>query len=226
MCKDGVKGLATIEYAILIPLLLACVFVAIDVYIILYQRALIQNLAEECAQSLSMQWGYYPLPVDEIQTGVYQKDTYESREVYWQIKLWKNSDKERTAEEYIKQKAVGLNFLKPYQGSTGNQTNASNDSKPEVKVKYKAGLPSTLNVSIKASYLLPGAGLMKTIGLGELLTIEGNATANVFDSKDMINNTDYVIQLLMGTNIYKTFTEKLSPIKEYIDKLMNQSPEN
>ena len=55
------------------------VFICIVVFLILYQKAIIQNMAEDVTQSLSRQWGYKPLPVDEINSGVYKRETYESR---------------------------------------------------------------------------------------------------------------------------------------------------
>lgn len=223
MDKTKSGGLTTLEYAILLPVIMACVLVAIDVYLVLYQRSVIQNLAEDSAQSLAMQWGYDPLPVNEMKTGVYQKATYESREVYWHLKLWRNDEKEAAAEQTIQAEAARLNLLKPYEPlnpSPSATTNTSGD--PEVDVAFVPGFPSTVHVKIKATFYLPGAGLLKTIGLGGLLSIEGNAQTQVYDAKDMINNTDYVLQLLMNTGIYQKFMEKLTPLKENLDKLIKE----
>ncbi len=221
--KSSKKGMATLEYALLLPLILACIFVAIDVFLIFYQKTILQTFAENMAQSLARQWGYKPLPLEEAKTGVYKKSAYESREVYWHLKLWENNGKETAAENYIKSEAMKSHFLKAYEPTDGSKNgNRKKALEPEVNVTYKVGFPSSLKVSIKSSFYLPGAGLMRAIGLGELLIIEGNATAHVYDPKDMINNTDYVLQLLKGTTFYQKFIEKIAPLKQNIEKFIKK----
>lgn len=222
--KKDIRGLTTIEYALLLPVILACIFVAIDVFLIFYQKTLIQTYAENMAQSLARQWGYKPLPLDEAQTGVYQKSTYESREVYWHLKLWENGRKEDDAEDFIKNEVIKSRFLTFYKPLDNSKNDGSRKKalEPVVKVTYKPGFPSSLNVSVKAYFNVPGSSILKAIGLGELLTVEGYATAHVYDSKDMINNTDYVLQLLRKTKFYQKFMEKIAPLKENIDKFIRK----
>ena len=79
--RPSIRGHSTLEYAVLMPIVLICVFICIEIFLIQYQKSVVQNIAEEAAQSLSRQWGYKPLPVDEISSGVYKRETYESMEV-------------------------------------------------------------------------------------------------------------------------------------------------
>jgi hypothetical protein len=222
--RKDVRGLTTIEYALLLPVILACIFLVIDVFLILYQKSLIQTYTENMAQTLARQWGYMPLPLEESRTGVYQKNTYESREVYWHIKLWENRGKAEEAERYIKEEIKKQRFLKFYAppDTRKNDGSRQNALEPEVDVVYKAGFPSTLSISVKSYFHLPGANIIKAIGLGELLTIKGYATAHVYDTKDMINNTDYVLQLLRKTAVYQKFIEKIAPLKQNIEKFIGK----
>ncbi len=231
--KRREAGNATLEYTLLLPVIFVCILAVILVFLVLYQKALIQNLAEDAAQSLSRQWGYKPIPVNEMETGVYQKKTYETREIYWHLKLWINNDKEAAAEKYLMEKVMGSGLLKPYKPSEASGQRKDSQSTiqgvsqhktpqappdPTVVVNYTPGLPSTLTVEIQVTYKLPG---LKLIGL-EYVPIKGYAQAFIYDSKDMINTTDYVIQLLRGTSAYQNFAEKLSSLKKNLKKLVNK----
>lgn len=216
--KRWETGNATLEYALILPVVFVSILAVIVVFFVLYQKALIQNLAEDAAQSLSRQWGYQPLPMEELDTGVYQKATYETREIYWHIKLWNNDDKEAAAEEYLKEKVMSSSALKLYNPEEASKK-GSDDQEPSVAVSYTPGLPSTLTVEIKAAYRVPG---LKFIGLGDYVVIKGYGRAFIYDSKDMINTTDYVIQLIRGTKTFQLFNEKLSPLRENLDKILKK----
>lgn len=51
--KSPISGHSTLEYALLMPIIFICIFICIIVFLILYQKAIVQNIAEEAAQSLS-----------------------------------------------------------------------------------------------------------------------------------------------------------------------------
>lgn len=218
--KPFISGQSTLEYALLVPIIFICVFLCIVIFLILYQKAIVQNLAEETAQSLSRQWGYKPLPVDEINTGVYKRETYESREVYWNLKLLFSKKKEEAAKEYIEKNIKNVGFLKPY---VPKKTSANNtESNLIVDVDIKPGLPAVLNVEIKAAYQIPMKNLMRLIGIGDCLVIEGYARSLVYDPKDMINTTDYVYQLIRATDLYQNFIKKIEPLKKNIDMILKE----
>ncbi len=205
------RGNYTLEYAILIPIIFVCVFVCIIVFLIFYQKTLIQNIAEEAAQSISRQWGYKPLPVDQLTTGVYRKDTYESRETYWHLKLWNNKKKEEQAEARILTGLDKLGILKPHLSHPIN-----------VNVAFSPGIPSEVIVEIEITYTAPGIRLLKLIGKGGYVTVKGEAYATVYDSKDMINTADYVYQIIRETRIYKDITAKIDSMKNNLGKIINK----
>lgn len=211
------SGHSTLEYTLLIPIVLICVFICMVAFLILYQKALVQNMAEDAAQSLSRQWGYKPLPVDEISSGVYKRETYESREVYWNLKLLFGKKKEEAAIEYIEKNIEDLGLLKPYIPEKNSGKSIDNLI---VNVDIKPGLPAVLYVDIKAVYHMPMQNLMQLIGFGKCLIIEGHAQSLVYDPKDMINTTDYVYQLIRTTDIYQSFMKKIEPLKKNLDKLI------
>lgn len=223
--KTGTTGNATLEYAILLPTVFACVFAVITVFLVLTQKALIQNLAEDTAETLSRQWGYMSFLDEEMKSGIYKKTTYKEREIYWNLKLWNNEEKEKKAERYIKKRVIEMGPLKTFQpqkSTEGNQKNENSYQDPSVLVKYTADLPSTLTVEIVANYIVPGAGVMKLLGMGDFLTIKGSAQGYVYDAKDMINTTDYVIQIFQGTKTYQLFMEKVKPLKDNLQKIIKK----
>lgn len=213
------SGNSTLEYTILMSIVFICVFICIVIFLILYQKALVQNMAEDVAQSLSRQWGYKPLPIDEVNSGVYKKDTYESREVYWNLKILFSRKKEEVAKEYIEKNLKGIGLLKPYIP----ENDSDNDIKSNtiVDVDIKPGLPAILNVDIKVAYEMPMKNLFRLIGIREFLVIEGYARSLVYDPKDMINTTDYIYQLIRATDLYQNFMKKIEPLKKNLDKLLN-----
>jgi len=217
--KPSTSGHSTLEYALLMPIIFICVFVCIIVFMILYQKAIIQNIAEETAQSLSRQWGYSPLPVEEISSGVYKRETYESREVYWNLKLLFSEKKKKDAKEYIEKSIKNVGFLKPY-----NSQAFGDNSIPDttVNVDIKPGLPAVLNVEIKAAYKMPAKNLMNLIGIGDCLIIKGYARTLIYDPKDMINTTDYVYQLIRSTDFYQDFIKRIEPIKKNLDRILKE----
>ncbi len=203
------RGSYTLEYAILIPIIFACVFICILISLVFYQKTLIQNIAEEMAQSISRQWGYKPLPTEELTSGVYKRDTYESREVYWHLKLWNNRKKEEHAESQILMALDNLGILKLY------------SSDQNVDVIFKPGIPSEVVVKIQVAYSIPGLGLIKLIDNADYLIIEGEARSAVYDSKDMINTSDYVYQIIRETKFYQEIMAKIEALKTNLNKIIN-----
>lgn len=205
------RGSYTLEYAILIPMIFVCVYVCILVFLLFYQKTLIQNIAEDAAQSISRQWGYKPLPVDELVTGVYRKDTYESRETYWHLKLWNNKKKEEQAKEYI---SVGLDKIGVLR---------THPSHPiDVTVDFKPGIPSKVFVVIEVAYKAPGTGLLKLVGKDDFIIIRCEACSTVYDSKDMINTADYVYQIIRETKVYQDIMAKIDSLKGSLDNIINK----
>jgi len=222
--KAREKGSTTLEYAILLPTVFACVFAVILVFLLLYQKAVIQNLAEETAESMSRQWGYKSVTDDEMSTGVYKKETYEEREIYWNLKIWENGGKEMKAGEYLRSRAAGAGPLQLFRKSPSggaSETGGSSDA-ISIAVDYNAGFPSVLSVEIKALYTVPGAGLMRLVGMGDFVTVKGYAEANVYDAKELINTTDYCVQLLRNTKSYQIFKEKTASLKDGLNGMLNR----
>jgi hypothetical protein len=209
-------GSSTVECAILIPVILASVLLCVFIFIILYEKTLLQSYADEMAMSLAREWGYKALPVDELESGVYKKETYENREIYWHLKLWENSQKELTAFGYIKDNAKSTGILKPYKDHTGKE------EEKEIIVDFRPGIPSVIHITITGKYTTPAEPLLKLIGLNDYLILEAKAKSNVYDTKDMINTTDYVYQLVRETETFKKFTEKIKPLKEKLDDLVKE----
>lgn len=219
IAKKSISGHSTLEYALLMPIIFICVFACIIVFLILHQKAIIQNIAEEAAQSLSRQWGYNPLPVEEIHSGVYKRETYDNREIYWNLKLLFSEKKKKDAREHIEKNIKNVGLLKPYSSKVSSD-NAVPDT--TVNVDIKPGLPAVLNIEIKAAYIMPAKYLMKLIGIGDCLIIKANARSLIFDPKDMINTTDYVYQLIRSTDLYQDFIEKIEPLKKNLDRILKE----
>ncbi|HBR01763.1 MAG TPA: hypothetical protein DD738_04050 [Ruminiclostridium sp.] len=219
--KIGESGNTTLECAILLPLVFACVFAVIVVFLALYQKSLIQGLAEDSAESLSRQWQYSRVSEEEIKAGVYLKETFKDREIYWDFKIWNNNKKANWAEDYIKSRIEGLGPLRVYDSQSTGEKGAS-VSDAFVKVEYQTGLTSVVNVDIKVWYRVPGAGLLKLVGFGDHILVQGRARAQVYNTKDMINSADFVLQILRESKTYELFMKKASAVKESIDNVLSK----
>ncbi len=204
------KGSATVEYAIILPIVFAVVITVILVFLAIYQKSLIQSLADATCEGLSMVWGHNPLDSEDIQTGSFKKTSYDAREVYWQINPLSRTEKESKAEAYVMKRLTGIGFLK------------ENTSSPaEVDVVFIAGFPySKVKVSITTTYQVPGARLLRLVGLGELMTLKVSSEATVFDQKDMINNTDYIIQIVKASKLGNILEKIFNPLKEAMNSLI------
>ncbi|NMA64697.1 MAG: pilus assembly protein [Clostridiaceae bacterium] len=207
------RGNFTVEYAILLPVIFAAIIFSIVVFLIFYQGALLQNTAENLAESLARQWNYAFLNRQEINSGVYQKSSFDEREVYWDIKIWKNRSKENSAQKYCQEYVEKLGFFRFYESN-------NSQVKPKVQVKYSTGIPSKVKVKIDASYVFPGSEIMRVLGLGNVLKIKAEAQCNVYNAKDMINTTDYIFQMLRETKIYALLDKRFQDIKNSIDKVI------
>lgn len=202
-------GSATIEYIIILPLVFACVVAVIVVFAALYQKSMVQALAESTADGLSMTWGHSPLIPNDIETGAYSRESYNNRQLYWQILDLGNDNKKAVAEKWMKDKLSGMGLLREIK-----------DNPSSVNVDYQMGFPfSKIYVDITANYRLPGAGLLKFIGLGDYLIIKGYAEATVYDQKEMINNTDYVIQNVRESKLADLLAKVFEPLKKGIGML-------
>ncbi|NLM75267.1 MAG: pilus assembly protein [Clostridiaceae bacterium] len=205
------RGNFTVEYAILLPVIFAVVIAGIVVFLIFYQGALLQNTAENLAEALARQWNYGGITNQEMISGVYQKSTFDEREIYWNLKS--SRSKERAAQEYCQKLIENLGFFRFYKYSNPQV-------KPKVVVNYSAGILPEITVSIEASYVFPGSDILRIFGLGDILKIKANAQCNVHSAKDMINATDYILQMLRETELYEALDEKFQDIRNSIEKVI------
>jgi len=213
------KGVNIIEYAILMPFIFTFILAVIFLYIFIYHSVYVRNLAEETAESIARQWGYKEIENTEIKTGIYKMTTYDMKEIYWSIKPWKNANKEKNARDYIRQRLENKGILKLYAFKSSYPEKQTPEN-PEISVKYKPGLISSVCVNIKTAYKVPCSGLMRLIGFKDYIVFNGNAEVKVFDSKDMIYTSDYILQLLMETKVYDMFNRKIALLRDNINKFL------
>lgn len=203
------SGSATIEYAIIMPVAIACVVAVIVVFECLYQQSAIQTLAEQTAEGLSMIWGHDPVSEEDIVTGAYSRESFDSKQLYWQVLPTGKYQKTGTAKGWIEKQLDSLGLLEEIE-----------DRNAEVTVSYQYGFPlSKVKVSITAYYEMPGAAALKYIGMGNLLIIKGQAEAPVYDQKEMINVSDYIIQKVMETNAGEFINKIAAPLKKVLKML-------
>lgn len=206
------SGSATIEYIIILPMVFACVVAVIVAYAAMYQKSMIQSLAESAASGLSMTWGHSPLEPADIKTGSYSRRSYDNRQLYWQIAPLGKGVKESAAEKWVYEQLDGIGLLKE-----------ANVNPASVDVDYQLGFPfSRITIAITSNYRLPGANLLKFIGLGDYLVIKGYAEATVYDQKDMIDNTDYVIQKVKESGIDEIIGKIKAPLEKGIEMVGGQ----
>ena len=203
------SGSATIEYIIIMPVVIACVVAVIMVFECLYQQSAIQALADSTAEGLSMIWGYSPIREEEIASGAYSRESFDNRQLYWQAPPIESGKKTRTAGSWAEKQLESIGLLKEIE-----------DKNAEVSVSYHYGFPtSKIKVTITAHYVLPGAAALKYIGLGDILTIRCHAEAPVYDQKEMINVSDYIIQKVMESKAGEFLKKIASPLKKALKML-------
>lgn len=215
MRKHNDRGSATVEYVIILPLVFMCIFAVIFTFCYLYQRSIVQSLADSSAEALAKVWGHNPLDPETIKTGAYSMESFNSREIYWQIKPFGNENKEEAAQTWIESRMYGVGVLKPFVPE-----GADKESEPVADVEYSFGFPySTIKVSISADYLIPGSNALKIIGLGDMLTMSVYSEATVYDQKELINNTDYIMFSFLKSDIGEFIQKKIAPVRDFLDKL-------
>jgi len=200
-------GSATVEYILLLPLAIACVVAVIMVFMALCQRSALQALADSTAEGLSMVWKHNPPKAEEIATGAYSRESYDNRQLYWQILPIGSNRKTATAQEWAKQRLDNMGLLKK-----------TRDTK--VNVSYHHDFPaSRVKVDVAARYIMPGAAALRFIGLGDLLTVKGSSEYSIYDQKEMIHVTDYVIQKVMESKIGEILKKLVSPLQKVLKML-------
>ena len=155
--------------------------------------------------------GSSPLKEEEIATGSYSRESYDNRQLYWHILPIGNNRKTDSAEaeNWAEKHLENIGLMKEIE-----------DKKAKVSVSYHHGFPtSRIKVSITANYVTPGAQALRFIGLGDWLTIKGYAEAPIYDQKEMINISDYIIQKVMESKIGEVLKKIASPLKKALKML-------
>lgn len=203
------SGRATVEYAIIMPLAIACVVAAITVFQCLYQKSAIQTLAEQAAESLSMVWGHGIISEEDITTGAYSRESYDNRQLYWQVFPSGTDVKTGAAQNWAERQLERTGLLEEIKSRDASVT-----------VRYQHGFPaSRITVSITAYYRMPGAAALKYLGLGDILVIRGYAEAPVYDQKEMINVADYIIQAVMESRAGELIRKLGSTLKRTLEMM-------
>jgi len=109
--KNSRKGAVTIEYALIFPIVILCVFILMFIGLVFYQQALLQSVVSENVQNCAFLWGYdfNSLKMNEGITG---KKSYLSEDLYWQI-FSKADRKKSILRENIMHEIKKRSILKP-----------------------------------------------------------------------------------------------------------------
>jgi len=203
------SGSATVEYILILPLAMACVVAVIMIFMALYQKSAIQGLADTTAEGLSMVWKHNPVKAEELTTGAYSRESYDNRQIYWQILPVGSGRKAATAQEWAKKQLDTMGILKK-----------AEDARAQAIVNYHHGFPSgRIEVSLSARYIMPGAAALRFIGLGDRLMVKGSAEYPIYDQKEMIHVTDYIVQKVMDSGIGELLKKLASPLKKVLKML-------
>ncbi len=210
--KGNERGSITVEASIIVPVIILSIITVIYLGFILYQRALLQSVADRAVQNGAASWENLS---SDIATGKTGMDRLPDEGLYWRLFEYKKQNKLAEIKKYARDLLAGFNFLSP----------GSSDVTVEIKdyVVYKR-----LKVTVENSYLLPLAGVVRLFGSDGRLGIRAVSYAVVDDPAEFIRNTDLIINIegelenkYPGVkNLGDKAREVFVKIKENIDEFM------
>jgi len=199
------NGAITIEYALVFPVVILSVYILIYIGLVYYEQALLHAVTAENAQNWAMLWGY-EIPEVNSGTGVTTAAIYRSERLYWHI--FSNPErKKELIRNKILQELKEKSILKEAMNT-------------EVEVIYRNYMVSR-SVCIKAtvSYPLPAKGFFKTLGLPGDITLTANYHSSIYDTKEWIEDIDYLLQIYEETGAKGWIEEKCEPLVNSLRKI-------
>lgn len=173
------KGSATVEAAILAPIVIMSIIAVIYIGILLCERCSIQAAADTASEAGSAGWRHFN---SDAETGKMHIDEIKTDGLYWRIIDSRKKLKSEKAAESAYNYRYGQLVAKP--------ENKLVSAEMIDYVIYKK-----LSVKLEQEYSVPVPGFFYVFGMTDKLTINTASASVVNDSAELIRNTDFIIDL-------------------------------
>ncbi|NLY18618.1 MAG: pilus assembly protein [Clostridiaceae bacterium] len=203
--KKSCKGAVTVEYALIFPPVIFCVFILIFIGLVFYQQALLQSVVSENVQNCALLWGY-DFNKLELQEGIVNKESYLSEELYWHI-FSKADRKKLILQDNIRKQMKKRSILKP-----------SGDVDVEVSF-HNYFLVQKVGFKAEMAYKLPFESLIRFFGLPDNIKIRAYSEIVIHDPKEFIHNVDYMLQIYEESGAGELIREKCKPLLDALNKI-------
>ena len=203
--NQSLKGAVTIEYVLIFPFVIFCVFILIFIGLIFYQQALLQSVVSENAQNCALLWGY-DLNKLNMTEGVTNTESYLSEDLYWHI-FSKADRKKLLLQNYIRNEINKRSILKP-----------SHDVDVEV-VFHNYFLIQKVGLKAEMAYKLPCDNFIRSLGLSGDIKIQTYSEAVIQDPKEFIHNVDYILKIYEESGASNWVKEKCKSLLDSLNKI-------
>jgi hypothetical protein len=174
--KNPQKGSFTIEAIVIMSTVMLSVIAVIYIIILFYQITYLQSAAYKGAvlgATMINAGG------EDVYTGKVTMDNMHSRGLYRRLYDTTLNEKTTIINNHMKTQ------LNPY--------NAIKGQLPDINIEKKNYIIySTLNVSAKKSFSIPGNGLLSKYGLSDIFPITTTIETTINDPAEFIRNTDFI----------------------------------
>ncbi len=210
------RGSATIEYSMLLPLLLFISLLVLWVVFSIHDRAVLQAIANEKASNLAGVWRNGSDPYNFTKSGDWSYEAIDKRDMYWQLDSLLSNDKNKTK----KIEAQITEYIQTRSWLPSNKLTKTDTDTVDVQVECVGGIPwATIYVDIQLVRQIPlSRYIKKTFWNGQIIT-RVSASALVTDSKSLIQDTDWAIQALQKTEVDKVYDRFIVPIRTWYKKI-------
>ena len=213
--RRGQSGLATVEYAVIMPLLIFLVMLLLFVIFTLHDRAVLQSSTTEMAESLARVWRCGSNPQNWMDSGDWSPEARDGRTLYWQLGTVLSEEKGKTDRiaAMLTERLKNRRWL-PKIRLTG--TSANED---RVSISCRGGIPfATLHVETTMSVSVPAASLLKQFGWDGVMHIRASSDALVTDPKSLMQDVDWGLQMLQKTGAGKLYGKIAEPVRSWYGK--------
>ena len=219
-CRAGCTGGATVEHAVVLPLLVLLVILLLRVVILLHDQAMLQSFASESAEGLARAWRCGSNPQIWSGSGDWSPQAGKDRNLYWQLSAMLTGDAERAskAESMLKTQLREKNAM------SGRGKMMLGNGMPDISVRFLTGMPfSKIRVETDMTWPVPASRLISLFGGNPVRHLHASAESLVTDPKSFIQDVDWALQLLRETKIGSAAENVCGPIRIWYGKAVQMT---
>jgi hypothetical protein len=217
------SGLVTVEYSILMPLLIFLVILLMFVVFTLHDIAVLHSVTIDTAESLARVWRCGENPQKWMDSGDWSPEARDARTLYWQL------DTAITGEKVKADRVAALvaQRLQNRRWLPRTRLNGTAGEDVLVVVSCQGGIPfSTLRVETTLAASVPASRLMARFGMDGVLRFRATADALVTDPKSLITDLDWGLQMLQETGAGKLYGKIADPVRTWYAKAVSATNGN